>query len=166
MGYARVTVMEETAYHEAGYAFMAVFLGGQVESLTIDPDRDDGPQRFGNAQVMWRRSGMSVKEYQNKQVLVALAGPITEAIYRGEPLHPGFVPEWADDWRRAWNAAELIMPDDRLRLVVLEETARQLHQTLSRDEHWAAIAALADELLAHETLDAERIQEVLAVWMR
>jgi hypothetical protein len=109
---------------------------------------------------------MSVKEYQNKQVLVALAGPITETIYRGEPLHPGFVPEWADDWRRAWDAAELIMFDDRLRLVFLEETARQLRQTLSRDEHWAAIAAVADELLAHETLGAEQIQQVLAIWMR
>jgi ATP-dependent Zn protease len=71
--------MEETAYHEAGHAFMAVFLGGQVHSLTIEPDRDDGPQRFGDAQVIWRRGGMSVKEYQNKQVLVALAGPITES---------------------------------------------------------------------------------------
>lgn len=158
--------MEETAYHEAGHAFMAVFLGGQVASLTIEPDRDEGPDRFGDAQVLWRRQGLSVKEFQNKQVLVALAGPIAETIYRGEPQHPGFVPEWADDWRRAWDAAELIMADERLRLVFLEETARQLHQTLSRDEHWAAIAALADELLAHETLEAEQIQEVLAVWMR
>lgn len=158
--------MEETAYHEAGHAFMAAFLGGQVESLTIEPDRDDGPERFGDAQIVWRRGDMTVKEYQNKQVLVTLAGPVAEAIYRGEPLHPGFVPEWADDWRRAWDAAELIMPDERLRLVFLEKTARQLHQTLSRDKHWAAIAALADELLAHETLDAEQIQEVLVVWMR
>lgn len=157
--------MDETAYHESGHAFMAAYLGGQVHSLTIEPDRDDGPERFGEAQIVWRRHTMSVKEFQNKLVLVALAGPITESIYRGEPLHPGFVPEWSDDWRRAWDAAELILPDERLRLAFLEETARKLHQQLSHDEHWAAIAALADELLAHETLEAEQIQEVLAVWM-
>lgn len=166
MDLPKVICMEETAYHESGHAFMAAFLGGEVRSLTIEPDRDDGPARFGDVQIGWRRHGMSVKEFQNKLVLVALAGPIAETIYRGEPLHPGFVPEWADDWQRAWEAAELILPDECLRLAFLEETARQLHGRLSRDEHWAAIAALADELLAHETLDAEQIQEVLAVWMR
>lgn len=52
-----MTSKEETAYHEAGHAFMAVFLGGQVLSLTIEPDRDDGPERFGDAQIAWRRRG-------------------------------------------------------------------------------------------------------------
>ena len=137
--------MEETAYHESGHAFMAVFLGGQVRSLTIEPDRDDGPERFGDVQIVWRRHGMSVKEFQNKQVLVALAGPIAETIYRGEPLHPGFVPEWADDWRRAWEAAELILPDEQLRLAFLEETARQLHST----NHLRSALQHSDGIVGH-----------------
>jgi hypothetical protein len=35
-----------------------------------------------------------------------------------------------------------------------------------QDSVWAAVAALADELEAHETLEQEGIEEVLDVWMR
>lgn len=157
---------EETAYHEAGHAFMAAHLGGEVRSLTIEPDRDDGPERFGDVQVAWRREAMSSREFQNKLVLVALAGPVAEMIYRREPLHPGFVAEWAGDWQAAWAAAAGILPDERLRLAFLEEASRRLYQQLWQDENWAAIAALADNLLAHETLEAEEIREILAVWRR
>lgn len=156
----------ETAYHEAGHAFMATYLGGLVRSVTLEPDRDDGPARFGDVQIVWHSGRMSAKEFQNKLVLVALAGPVAEMIYRGEPLHPGFVSEWADDWRKAWDAAKPILADHQQRLAFLEETVRSLHQLLNRDHHWAAIAALADELLAHETLESEAIREILAVWMR
>lgn len=158
--------MEETAYHEAGHAFMATYLGGLVNSVTIEPDRDDGPERFGDVRIEWRGGPMNTKEFQNKLLLVALAGPVAEMIYRGEPLHPGFVSEWADDWRRAWEAAEWIHSDERKRLTFLEAAAGELHRLLRRDEHWAAIAALADNLLAHETLDKEEIREILAIWMR
>ena len=34
---------EISAYHEAGHAFVAVYVGARVRSVTIAPDRDDGP---------------------------------------------------------------------------------------------------------------------------
>ncbi len=158
--------LEETAYHESGHAYVAAYFGGRVRSLSINPDRDDGPERFGDVTIVWPKYRMTPREFQNKLVLVALAGPVAEMIYRGEPLHPGFVAEWADDWRTAWAAAESILPDERQRLAFLEEAARKLHQMLSRDSAWAAIAALADNLLAHEILEAEQIDEILAAWLR
>ena len=48
--------MEITAYHEAGHVFMAIYLGARVRSVTIEPDRDDGPDRLGDAQVEWDRA--------------------------------------------------------------------------------------------------------------
>lgn len=156
--------MEETAYHECGHAFMAAHLGGIVRYLTIEPDRDDGPDRFGEAQVAWQRNRLAPREFQNKLVLVALAGPVAEMIYRGEPLHPGFVAEWANDWQTAWQAAEPIMPDERKRLAFLEAAVRQIHAELSQDHPWATIAALADNLLAHETLEQPEIQDILDAW--
>ncbi len=155
---------EETAYHECGHAFMAVRLGGVVRHLTIEPPRDDGPDRFGEVQVAWQRQGQATREFHNKLVLVALAGPVAEMIYRGEPLHPGFVAEWSSDWATAWQAAEPIMPDTKKRLAFLEEAVRQVHALFSRDEHWAAIAALSDNLLAHETLEEPEIQDILDAW--
>lgn len=49
---------ELTAYHEAGHVLMAHLLGGKVRQVTIEPDNDDGPDRHGDTQVLWRRSGI------------------------------------------------------------------------------------------------------------
>ena len=44
---------EISAYHEAGHAFMAIYVGARVRSVTIEPDRDDGPERHADIQVEW-----------------------------------------------------------------------------------------------------------------
>lgn len=153
-----------TAYHEAGHAIMASCLGAEVQSVTIEPDHDDGPQRYGDTRAMWPR-GFPPKEQRRREIFVLLAGPVAEMIYRGEPLHPGFVPEWADDWRQAWALAEPLYSEPHARLQQLERLTRELYQMLRDDHRWAAIAALADELLAHETLDDEMVAEVVAQWL-
>ncbi|MDG2012474.1 MAG: hypothetical protein P8J33_03155, partial [Pirellulaceae bacterium] len=93
------------AYHESGHALMAIQMGAQVRSITIQPDWDDGPERYADAQIAWPIDDFSQRELHEKMVLVALAGPVAEMLYRGEPLHPGFVAEWAADWKLAWEAA-------------------------------------------------------------
>lgn len=156
---------ELTAYHEAGHAIMALLLGGEVRLVTIEPDRDDGPLRSGDTQVLWRRSRDGDREFAAKAVQVCLAGPVAEMIYSGDPFHPGMVPEWAGDWRDAWQAAALLHADERKRLAFLEQTSIQLHRMLSTDTYWAALADLADNLLAHETLEWEQVEEIVAPWL-
>lgn len=82
---------ELNAYHEAGHALMAILLGGEVRSVTIEPDNDDGPDRQGDTQVLWRRSRMSEKQFAETAIQVSLAGPVAEMIYSGEPYHPGLI---------------------------------------------------------------------------
>ena len=156
---------ELTAYHEAGHALLAVLLGGRVTQVTIDPDSDDGPPRFGDTQVLWRPRGLSDKQFAEITVQVSLAGPVAEMIYSGEPYHPGVVPEWAADWRDAWGAAVLLQPSERKRMDYLEQVAVQLYQRLKSDAVWPALSALADELLAHETLEADEVDEVVREWL-
>lgn len=156
---------ELTAYHESGHALMAVLLGGQVRHVTIEPDNDDGPNRYGDTQVLWRRGAISDREFAQRAVQVCLAGPVAEMIYSGEPYHPGLVAEWADDWRNAWEAATALHLDERKRLRYLEEVSIQLYHRLKRDDLWAALAALADNLLAHETLECEQVEEIIAEWL-
>ena len=158
--------MEITAYHEAGHVFMAIYLGARVRSVTIEPDRDDGPDRFGDAQVEWDLGHFTPREVYEKSVLVALAGPVAEMIHRGEPYHPGFVAEWAADWREAWEAAAGVVPDQRQRLAYLEQATSQLYRLLNRDNNWAALAAVTDELLAHEILEGEAVEEIVGQWLR
>jgi ATP-dependent Zn protease len=155
---------ELIAYHEAGHAIIALLLGGEVDLITIDPDKDDGPQRQGYAKILWRRDRLSEKEFAQKAVQVCLAGPVAEMIYSGDPYHPGLVAEWAADWREAWSVATMLHPIERKRLEYLEQVTAQLYHRLKRDDHWNALAALADNLLAHETLDRDQIEEFIDEW--
>ncbi len=47
----------------------------------------------------------------------------------------------------------------------LEAQTRRLLKLLDDEPLWSALAALADELLAHETLDEEQVAETLAAWL-
>ncbi|MCP4788319.1 MAG: hypothetical protein GY903_01810 [Fuerstiella sp.] len=154
---------EITAWHEAGHAFAAVYLGAIVDSVSIDPDHDDGPNRFGDTVVQWERSAVSGQELAEKSILVALAGPVAEMIHRGDPFHPATVSEWSLDWQLAWQAANFVKAAKE-RLTFLERLTVQLHQTLSQQHHWAAIGAIVDHLLAHEVLEGETVHEIVAAW--
>lgn len=152
---------EETAYHEAGHVVMAIALGARVTRVTIEPENDEGPRRYGDTRVVWRRR--EDKSFFASLALTALAGPVAEMIYVGEPWHPGFVPEWAPDWTEAFEQAAPVVPDKRRRLAWLEDQSRRLHSLLG-ESYWPAIAALSDEILAHDTLDAEQILEAIRPW--
>jgi hypothetical protein len=156
---------ELTAYHESGHALVAVLLGAQVRALTITPDRDEGPDRSGETQVEWPRGTYSEKELAKNNVLISLAGPVAEMIYRGEPFHPATIPEWAGDWKDAWRIAASLVPDERKRLAYLEQVTRDLYETLSRDQHWAALAALVDNLQAHEWMETAEVEAIVAAWI-
>lgn len=157
--------MEPTAYHEAGHAYVAVYLGAKVRSVTIDPDNDDGPERFGDTQIIWRRSRLSEKQFRERAIQVSLAGPVAEMLYTGDPFHPGLVAEWAHDWQTAWELADLLFVDQRKRLEYLEQMTGVLYRLLDSEPHWSAVAALADHLLAHETLESEEVRDIISDWV-
>lgn len=152
---------DTTAYHEAGHAFAAVRLGARVRLVTIAPDFDDGPRRYGDTQIEWDHSRATDKELRYKSVLVSLAGPVAEMIYTGEPFHPGFVPEWSSDWKLAWEAAATVHANERTRLTFLEQATAEMYRLFKRDDNWAALAAVVDELLAHETLEGEVVHDIV-----
>ena len=156
---------ELVAYHEAGHALAAHLLGGEVRSVTIEPDRDDGPRRDGDTQVVWRRSRMSEKDWARTTVQVCLAGPVAEMLYSGDPYHPGLVAEWAADWQEAWQAAAPLHVDERRRMQYLEDESIRLYHRRKEEPAWSALAAIADNLLAHETLEAEQVEEIVAEWL-
>lgn len=154
-------MIELIAYHEAGHALVAYLLGGRVRQVTIEPDHDDGPRRGGDTQVIWRRTRADEVEFAKKSVQVHLAGPVAEMIYSGEPYHPAFIAEWAADWQGASESAALLHREESKQVQFLEAVSITLHRQLQQDELWMALATLADQLLAHETLEWEQVEEVL-----
>ena len=156
---------EISAYHEAGHAFMATYLGARIRRVTIEPDWDDGPDRHADIQIEWPLEEFTRRELQENSILVALAGPVAEMIHSGDPYHPGFVAEWAADWKAAWKASAMLVQGERRQLAYLEQTTVKLYQLLNREDHWAALAAIVDSLLAHETLDGEDIEDIVSQWL-
>ncbi len=156
---------ERDAYHEAGHALVAVRVGARVRSVTIEPDWDDGPERHADTQVEWPLDLFDETEIEEKSVLVALAGPVAEMIHTGDPYHPGIVGEWSADWKLAWGASARRFPGERQRLDHLEKTTFELYRSLNRDDAWAALAAVADALLAHDTLDGDDVEEIVQQWL-
>jgi ATP-dependent Zn protease len=148
--------MELDAYHEAGHAYMAIRLGGRVTLVSIEPESDDGPRRSGETQVRWSRK-LTERQLCERAIQVALAGPVAEMLYSGSPYHPGLVAEWAQDWQMARQQAQ--------RIEFLERMTVALYRQLDVEPHWSAIAALADHLLAHETLEGTQVREIVGDWM-
>lgn len=156
---------EISAYHEAGHAWMAIYVGARVRCVTIDPPWDDGPERFADIQIEWPLDKFSKREICENSILVALAGPVAEMIHTGDPYHPGLVAEWSADWKIVWTMAESLVADERKRLRFLEQQTVQVYRLLDREDSWAGLAAIVDNLLAHETLDGEEVEEILRHWL-
>ena len=130
---------EISAYHEAGHAFMAIYVEPVFVRVTIEPDWDDGPDRHADIQVEWPLDQFTDRELHEKSVLVALAGPVAEMIHSGEPL-PSRI--WSRSGPQIGNrlgSCGTAFSDERKRLAYLEQTTVQLYRLLNRDHHWAAL---------------------------
>jgi len=158
--------MDTNAYHEAGHAYMAMYVGARVLSMTIDPESGEAGERFGDTHVEWNLRGLSKRQFAEKSTWVALAGPAVEIIYTGDPYHPGAMHEWADDWDEAVSQAARLYRKSREALAWLERTTLDLISMLQQDRHWSPVAALADHLMAHETLESYEIEGIVRNWLR
>lgn len=158
--------MEEiNAYHEAGHALLAILVGARVRHVSLIPDWNDGPDRFAEIQVEWPLNQFTSRELHQKMVMVALAGPVAEMIHTEEPYHPGFVGEWASDWQAACQSATKFISDRQQRMIFLERATQEIYALLSQDHHWAALASIVDDLVAHETLDGDQVEEIVQTWL-
>ena len=155
-----------TAYHEAGHAVIGYVLGGRIESICLGGESgDDLPRRFGDCRVNWGPVDARADWQLQREILTLLAGPTAEMIYRGEKLHPAVFGPWTEDWRLAFERGERIDVDPRRRTRALEFLIVALHDWMKSDECWAAIAAVADQLLAHEFLEEDALADTLAFWI-
>jgi len=158
--------MDTSAYHEAGHAYMAMYVGARVRSITIDPESGDAPGRYGDTHVVWTVNGWTRRQFAEKAIWVALGGPAVEMIYTAEPYHPTVVSEWADDWQEALDQVRALVRRPGDRVEYLEKTLLRLIAMLRQDHHWSPVAALADHLLAHETLETYEIEGIVRCWLR
>ena len=152
-----------TAYHEAGHAIMAVSYGGRIIHVSIDPPDDDGLKRFGESIVQWPKA--LARDIEIAELKVSLAGPVAELTYDGARESIANCGEFAADWQQAVLSASRLKPE-RSRANFLAEMERQVWGFFEDDNVWAATCAIADELLAHETIEHDQVADVWAFWER
>ena len=47
-----------------------------------------------------------------------------------------------------------------------QQNTVELYRLLSRDDHWAALATIVDNLVAHETLEGDEVENIVEQWLR
>ena len=158
--------MESTiSYHEAGHAVIASWLGAQVLSVTIDPDRDEGPRRDGDVSIRWSRRGLTSRELCERELMAVLAGPIAEMVHLDERHAIDSRAEWAVDWQIAWELASELIAAPKARYAMIHAVCERLFMLVSREDCWQAIAEVADQLEAHETIEGETVDECVERWL-
>lgn len=142
-------------------------LGGEVVAVTLQPDEDDRlPDRDGDVSIRWHHRAIPKRELIQREVIVCLAGPAAEIVYRGEQVRPQSVAEWRYDWEMAWQLSGLLIIESTPRTRMLEQLLHEICRMLQRDDCWQAIAETADLLEAHETLEGEEVHEIVARWVK
>jgi ATP-dependent Zn protease len=158
--------MESTiSYHEAGHAVIASYLGGDVISVTIEPDNDEGPRRDGDVAIRWSRKGLSSRELCQRELMAVLAGPIAEMVHHEERVSLDSRAEWAIDWQFACHFANELGVAPKQRRAMIEAVCDKVFALVSSDSCWQAIAEVADQLDAYETVEGEAVNECVERWM-
>ncbi|WP_231615535.1 cell division protein FtsH [Novipirellula artificiosorum] len=155
-----------TAYHEAGHVVVGYLLGARIDEVRLGSMIDDDlPRRFGDCIVNWGAVHPACDWQTQCEIMTILAGPVAEMVYRGERLHPASFAPWQSDWHQAVQRSARYFSTPLKQVRFLESVMVVLHQKISADSFWAAIAALSDELLAHEALDHDDVVATVSFWL-
>ncbi|HMR78702.1 MAG TPA: hypothetical protein PKD61_26525 [Polyangiaceae bacterium] len=151
------------AYHEAAHACLAVLQGRPVVSVSIAPadasrghsDHGKLPEDLDLAYLDEEETEMLVQEIRS-----LVGGELAVHMFCEKHQHP--LPTdagGAADWNTAIVWADAIAEGDMdVRQTVLDEAQAWTRQALSGN--WAGITAVAEALLAEETLPGHRVEVV------
>lgn len=159
-----------TAYHEAGHAIVGCALGAHIESVSLSQasmfdDTDDGlPCRFGDCIVNWGRVDPDHRWQQQRELLTILAGPVAEWIYRGEDADESIAASWTSDWEHSLACVQRLVAGHEQQMRLLRSTTSRLKQLVAAEPVWPAVAALADELMIGDPVEADRVAELVRFW--
>ncbi len=95
------------------------------------------------------------------------AGHVVMALQTGGTIiRATTVPQWRSDWERVLVSAMKFSNSESKARQLIDQVMRSVHQQLDSENGWAAVAAIADLLLTHETVEHAQCQEAVGFWLR
>jgi ATP-dependent Zn protease len=134
---------ELTAYHEAGHAVMALLMGRSVQKVSIIPSQN----RLG-AVTMQKGRAKQVQDKLEAEMLILLAGMAAEGRKSGKYNLVGA----GQDLRMVEKLALSRAGNPKQATKLIHKTLDKTQHLLSNKANWAAVKAIAKELLEHESI--------------
>jgi len=145
-----------TAFHEAGHAVMALYLGRSIQKVTIIPAQiQTGGQRLGVCQI---KKGQTRPAHDplEQQVLILFAGMVAESHFTGDYCQRGAAGDLIAARRTLATRANSERQLERLARRWLEKT----EHILADDDLASAIELIAAELVKHQTISGRAARHV------
>jgi len=152
---------QATAYHEAGHSVVGVLLGAKVRYATLESEQVG---HLGEVEMHWPTRFAATQSTDPLRAI--LAGPVAEALYRNLAWQVVARGPGSQDLLQALAITAEYGWSNVKTLAWLQAEGERLREFLDRAEVWAAVSAVADLLLAHDTLEHEEISEEIQAWMR
>jgi len=145
---ASAFALKATAYHEAGHAVMAMYLGRAVQKVTIVPGQSHlGAQRLGACHLQKGRSRGS-HDFLEDEVMILLAGMVAESQITGQYCQQGAAQDLRFVRRMLQSRNDGERQIQRLEKRLLNKTEHHLLDA----QHWRAVENIAAELIRCETI--------------
>ncbi len=150
-----------TAYHEAGHAVVGYDLRQRLRKVSIIPNETSagrcafagfGPKFNPEADVSWR-----VRTRLERSIIVSLAGPEAERVFRGRRNNVGAAGDFSD---AVDYASYLVSTDEELETYVAWLQVRA-KLAVENEIAWARISGLVEALLTSRELTARRAREII-----
>jgi ATP-dependent Zn protease len=156
----RASALECTAYHEAGHAVAAWWLGIPHRRVDIIPDEGDG--RLGACwhyrPPPWVQPDVDLspraQDWLERRIKVLQAGAIAEKRFRGQANRAGA----RDDLARAIDYARYVAGDGRALTAYLKYLSFATEDLLCRSYIWEAVAFVARALLDRGQLTRKEVK--------
>jgi hypothetical protein len=158
----RQSRLQATAYHEAGHAVAAYLRNRRFTSVSIVAEHETlGQCVFGNQPGVIELDAESYRRTRDRietLIMVALAGVLAECQLTGRHNWRGAHADLHD----ATDYASYVTGDEQELNAYLRWLWERTRNLLSARPHWAAVKALAAELLASRRIGERRARQLIA----
>lgn len=157
----KMSELERTAYHEAGHAVAAYSMRRRIRAVSIIPEGNTlGHNLYGKGLNIQPDAGVDgrMRNEIERRVICVLAGWAVEA--RLNPRRRG-IATGSNDLRHASDLASYVVGSAEELEAYSNWLWIRTKLLIALPYHWAAIEALAGELVTHKRLGERRVREVI-----